>query len=110
MESRMNRLDLLTAKRLEMRRELASAAVARILHNAASEGIDITLVGSLARGDFRLHSDVDLLVCGLVDPKRRVLAERLVAVAMRSSDIPYDLLFEEDLTEGRLQGLLNDIV
>jgi predicted nucleotidyltransferase len=110
MESRMNRLDLLTAKRLELRRELASAAVARILHNAANEGIDITLVGSLARGDFRLHSDVDLLVRGLVDPKRRLLAERLVAVAMRSSDIPYDLMFEEDLTEGRLQEILNDSV
>jgi predicted nucleotidyltransferase len=106
----MNRLDLLTAKRLELRRELASAAVARILHNAANEGIDISLVGSLARGDFRLHSDVDLLVRGLVDPKRRLLAERLVAAAMRGSDIPYDLMFEEDLTKGRLQEILNDIV
>jgi predicted nucleotidyltransferase len=93
-----------------MRRELASAAVAHILHNATNEGIDITLVGSLARGDFRLHSDVDLLVRGLMDPKRRPLAERLVAAAMRSSDIPYDLMFEEDLTEGRLQEILNDSV
>jgi predicted nucleotidyltransferase len=110
MESRMNRMDSLTAKRRETRHGLASAAVARILHEAGSDGIDITLIGSLARGDFRSHSDVDLLVRGRVNPKRRLLAERLVADAMRGSDIPYDLIFEDDLTEDRLQELLNDIV
>jgi hypothetical protein len=45
-----------------------------------------------------------------VDPKRRLLAERLVAAAMRSSDVPYDLMFEEDLTEDRVWEILNDIV
>jgi predicted nucleotidyltransferase len=110
MESRMTKMDSLTAKRRETRHELASAAVARILHDAANEGIGITLVGSLARGDFRSHSDVDLLVRGPANPKRRLLVERLVANVMRGSDIPYDLIFEDDLTEDRLQELLNDIV
>lgn len=102
----MNRMDSLTAKRRETRRELASAAVARILHAGENEGIDITLVGSLARGDFRSHSDVDLLVRGPMNRKQRVMAERLVADAMRGSDIPYDLIFEDDLTEDRLQEFL----
>ncbi len=106
----MNRMDALTAKRRETRHELASAAVARILHHAGNAGIDITLVGSLARGDFRSHSDIDLLVRGPVNPKRRLLAERLVADAMRGSDIPYDLIFEDDLTEDRLQEILHDVV
>ena len=110
MESRMNRMDSLTAKRRETRHELASAAVARILHEASTAGIDITLVGSLARGDFRPHSDIDLLVRGPVTPKRRLLAERLVADATRGSKIPYDLIFEDDLTEDRLQEILHDVV
>jgi predicted nucleotidyltransferase len=109
MESRMSRMDSLMSKRRERRSELASAAVARILRDAANEGIDITLIGSLARGDFRLHSDVDLLVRGPVNRKQRVMAERLVADAMRGSDIPYDLFFEDDLTEEDLKGILNDI-
>jgi predicted nucleotidyltransferase len=110
MEFRMNRMDALTAKRRETRHERASAAVARILHEAASEGLDITLVGSLARGDFRSHSDVDLLVRGPMDLKRRLLIERMVAEVMRGSDIPYDLIFQDDLTEDRLQEFLDDLV
>jgi predicted nucleotidyltransferase len=113
----MNRMDALTAKRRETRHERASAAVARILRAAARilraaerDGIDITVIGSLAKGDFRSHSDVDLLVRGPIDPKRRRLVERLVADGMRSSAIPYDLIFEDDLTEDRLQDLLHDIV
>ena len=106
----MNRMDALTAKRRETRHERASAAVARILRAAERDGIDITVIGSLAKGDFRSHSDVDLLVRGPIDPKRRRLVERLVADGMRSSAIPYDLIFEDDLTEDRLQDLLHDIV
>jgi len=108
MKSRVNGMDSLKAERLETRRGLASAAVARILTEAANEGIEITLIGSCARGDFRLHSDVDLLVRGPVNRSQRVLAERLVANAMRGSDIPYDLFFEDDLTEDRVREFLKD--
>ena len=106
----MNRMDALTAKRRESRFDLATAAVAGILKDAASEDIEITLIGSLARGDFRSHSDVDLLVRGPVNARRRLLVERLVANGMRGADIPYDLIFEDDLTEDRLQEFLNGIV
>jgi predicted nucleotidyltransferase len=106
----MSRMDSLTARRRETRHEHASAAVARILREASNEDIAITVVGSLTRGEFRPHPDVDLLVRGPVNHKRRVLAERLVADAMRSSDIPYDLLFEDDLTQSDLRELLKDIV
>ena len=106
----MSRMAALTARRRDTRREAASAAVFRILRDSAGKGIDVTLVGSLARGDFRAHSDVDLLVRGPMDPGRRLLAERLVADGMRGSDIPYDLIFEADLTEDRLRDLLDDTV
>lgn len=106
----MNRMDALAAKRRETRHEQASAAVAGILRAAESNGIIITVIGSLARGDFRSHSDVDLLVRGPADSKRRRLVERLVADGMRASAIPYDLIFEDDLTKDRLQEFLHDIV
>ena len=106
----MNRMQGLTASRRETRHERASAAVARILDDAARDGFEITIVGSLARGDFRAHSDVDLLVRGRTDFQSRRSMERLVADHMRSCDIPYDLIFEDDLTQDRLKELLNDVV
>lgn len=106
----MSRMSELMAKRREARHAQASASVAAILHDAGRLGVDITLVGSLAKGDFRVHSDVDLLVRGAINLKRRLLIERLVANAMRASDIPYDLLFEDDLGEDRVWELLHDIV
>lgn len=106
----MNRMDTLTARRREARYERASAAVDHILRAAERDGIDIKVIGSLAKGDFRCHSDVDLLVRSPTDRTRRRLVEKLVADGMRSSTIPYDLIFEDDLNEDRLQELLHDIV
>ena len=40
------------------------------------------------------------------NPKQGLLAERLVADAVRGSDIPYDLISEDDLTEDRVQKIL----
>ncbi|MET3615353.1 putative nucleotidyltransferase [Rhizobium aquaticum] len=106
----MNRMQGLTARRRETRFERASAAVARILDDAGKDGFEITVIGSLAKGDFRAHSDVDLLVRGPSDLHRRRSIERLVADQMRACEIPYDLVFEDDLTEDRLRELLHDIV
>lgn len=106
----MSRMAALMAKRRERRRDMASAAVSRILRDASENRIEINVVGSLAKGDFRSHSDVDLLVRGPMDPKRRLLAERLVAEAMQASGLPYDLIFEADLTDDRLQEFLDGIV
>jgi predicted nucleotidyltransferase len=103
-------MDALIAKRRDARHALARSAVSRILEDAAARGIEITLIGSLARDDFRVHSDVDLLVRGPMERGKRVIVERLVADAMRGQDIPYDLLYEDDLTEDRVQEMLNDIL
>lgn len=100
----------LMARRRDRRHSAASEAVSQVLRDASGKGIDITLVGSLARGDFRSHSDVDLLVRGPMNRKRRALVEQLVADGMRASEIPYDLVFEADLTHDRLQEFLHGIV
>jgi predicted nucleotidyltransferase len=104
----MNRMQALIADRLEPRRARALQRVAAIIEAASKIGLDITLVGSLARSDFRIHSDIDLIVRGELSPDRRLEAERLVAEHLRGTDLPYDLLFETDLTEDRIRELLAD--
>lgn len=106
----MSRMDALMADRRKARQERASTSVAGILSNAERNGIFITLIGSLAKGDFGNHSDVDLLVRGSMDTKRRRLVEKLVADGMRSTDIPYDLIFEDDLSEDRRRDFLHGVV
>lgn len=65
------------------------------------------MIGSLARGDFGLHSDVDFFVHGETGPARRVQVERLVAAAFNGIGIPYDIVYESDLTQERVQEFLN---
>lgn len=61
-------------------------------------GIDIQVFGSLARGDFRAHSDVDFLVDGPIDFEIRVAVETGVAAAMRESGLPYDIIHLDYMT------------
>ncbi len=106
----MRKIDALIAERTERRLECARSRVARILEESSRRGIEISVVGSLARDRFRLHSDVDLLVHGETDPERRMTVERLVADQFRDVDIPYDLLFASDMTADRLRDILDDAV
>jgi predicted nucleotidyltransferase len=104
----MNRMEALIERRLETRRSTASVCVERILEDARKHGTKIRVIGSLAKRNFHLHSDVDLLVGGSIDPARRLFVEQLVAAHMRGTGIPYDLIFEADLTTERIQELLDD--
>ncbi|MGC4410358.1 nucleotidyltransferase domain-containing protein [Rhizobium rosettiformans] len=106
----MNRMQSLIAERLEPRHALAERVVAAIVREAGSGGIVVTPVGSLARGDFRIHSDVDLLVRGPLSPTRRLRVEQIVVSHLRGTDIAYDLLFEADLDPARVEELLHDAV
>lgn len=105
-----SRLDSVIDERTEHRRATAVARVDPLLRDLRSKGYDIMLIGSLARQEFRAHSDVDLLVRGEVDTPRRAKAERAVAAAMRGSGIPYDLIYAADLTPERLKKFERDLV
>ncbi|MER8973967.1 MULTISPECIES: nucleotidyltransferase domain-containing protein [unclassified Mesorhizobium] len=106
----MNKINTLIHRRADDRRKTAQACVSRILRNAKACGVDISVVGSLAKNRFRVHSDVDLLVHGRTDPARRAMVERLVADQLRGTNIPYDLIFASDVSSERVQELLNDSV
>ncbi|MEF2553498.1 nucleotidyltransferase domain-containing protein [Aurantimonas sp. A2-1-M11] len=106
--STMNRMDDLLRRRTDERRKVATARARQVVESAKGQGIEISIVGSLARDRFRVHSDVDLLVHGDTDPKRRVMIERLVADRFRRTDLPYDLIFASDLSSERVRELLDD--
>lgn len=107
---KMNKIDTLIRRRADERRRAAQACVSRILQSAKGRGVDISVVGSLAKGRFRVHSDIDLLVHGRTDPARRAAVEQLVADHLRGTNIPYDLIFASDISPERVQELLNDCV
>ena len=105
---RMNRIDALIRKRVDERRNIAQRCVSRLVRDAEGRGVEISVFGSLAKGRFHLHSDIDLLVHGRTDPARRAMVERLVADHLRGAGIPYDLIFASDIPAGRVQELLHD--
>ena len=107
MSHHMNALDRILNRRAEDRRRIALDRTQRVLESAKGEGIPITLIGSLAKGAFRVHSDVDFFVHGATDPSRRVAVERLVAAAFRGTGIPYDIIYASDLTQERVREFLD---
>lgn len=103
----MNRLAKIQLGRTEARRRLALECAGAVLEEARVQGLSIDLIGSLSKGGFATHSDVDFFVLGDTDPSRRLQVERIVAAAFRKSGIPYDIVYESDLTRERAQEFLD---
>lgn len=103
----MNRLAEIHRERAERRRRVAEDAARQVLEGAEAQGLEITLIGSLANGRFALHSDVDFFVHGETDTSRRVTVERIVADAFRVTNIPYDIVYASDLLPERAREFLD---
>ena len=98
-EAGMTRGEMIIARRTEERQGRALAAWAWLEGEMLSLGVKPTLFGSLAKGRFKAHSDIDITV----DLKgnaivARIAVERAVALACERWGVPVDLLFEEDLS------------
>tara|TARA_R110002072_G_scaffold219231_5_gene376847 strand:+ start:3463 stop:3804 length:342 start_codon:yes stop_codon:yes gene_type:complete len=88
-------------RRAANRHEAALSAWFLIKSELEATGLEAKLFGSLAKGNFRSHSDIDLMVRLGDSGMSRSAVERIVNEA--SSDIPVDLFFEEDLTQSDLE-------
>jgi predicted nucleotidyltransferase len=106
----VSRIDSVIGERTARRRATAVARVEPLLRELRLDGFDVVLIGSLARREFKSHSDVDLLVRGSLDTPERAKVERAVAAAMRGSGILYDLIYATDLTPERLKEVERDLV
>ena len=94
----MTLYDTLVARRTLERLQSAEAASTRVLATLRGQGIDIRVFGSLARGTFKSHSDVDFLVKGALSGRVRAVVEATLARAMGAAELPYDVIYLDDLT------------
>ena len=106
----VSRIDTIIGERTGRRRSRAVARVDPLLRDLHLDGVDIVVIGSLARGEFKSHSDVDFLVRGRLDTQARAKVERAVAASLRGSGISYDLIYAADLTPERLEEFERDLV
>lgn len=105
----MNRLEAIRSKERDRRFDTAKRLASSVLSDAVLRGIDVAVIGSLSNGKFGLHSDVDLFVRGITDPKRRSAMEKLAAGHFRGSGIPYDVIYESDLTDERAKEFVSEL-
>lgn len=102
----MARIDDIIRAR-DVKREAEAAVAARAALRALKQvGISAHLVGSLARGDFRQHSDIDILIDA--PPERRSAALRTCLGALRG--FPSSILFKDDLTPDALSHFMREAV
>lgn len=90
--------------RAAVRREVALAAWHAIKSELEAVGLALTLFGSLAKGGFSTHSDIDVIVKLGDSGISRSAVDRMIRKVSR--DIPVDLLFLEDLTQSDLKTFL----
>ena len=90
--------------RAAVRREVALAAWHAIKSELEAVGLELTLFGSLAKGGFSTHSDIDVIVKLGDSGISRSAVDRMIRKVSR--DIPVDLLFVEDLTHSDLKTFL----
>jgi predicted nucleotidyltransferase len=96
----ISRLERLLRERAARRRLRAAEAARCALEALNAAGVDAVIVGSLAHGRFQVHSDVDYLIrTGNDDAAGRTGIERVIAACMEAVDIPYDILFRQDLPD-----------
>jgi predicted nucleotidyltransferase len=98
----------IVAARGAERHRLAERLAARCLATIGALGHRAALIGSLATGRFRLHSDIDILVESPVDPIGRAEVERALAGILRGAGISYDLIFACDLTQEQREAFEHD--
>ena len=100
-------LDALIARRTAERRLLAELAASQAVTELRARGIDIRIFGSLARGDFMAHSDVDFIVHTPVTGTVRTAVETVVASAMKDTALPYDVFYLSDLAPDQAMAFVD---
>ena len=95
--------DILRAR--DAKRQMEAAEVARAaLRALGNASIPAWLIGSLARGDFLQHSDIDILID--VPPERRSVALRICLGALRG--FPSSIVFKGDLPPHALSCFMQE--
>lgn len=103
-EMSMSRIEALMAERTAARAATASTRALAALSALKGAGVSGWVIGSLARGEFRLHSDVDFLVdC---DRRSKHAAFRIIEGEM--GDVPFHFISARDLNETTRRQLMKE--
>ncbi|QFT99982.1 Nucleotidyltransferase domain protein (plasmid) [Roseovarius sp. THAF8] len=77
------------------------------LHQKLKEaGIEHVLFGSLKTGDFRAHSDIDVMVFGDLSDAEILSTEDVFSAVFREYGVKPDYLFAKHLTEKDVERIL----
>jgi len=90
-----SRLEKLLHQRALDRFQAAANAARRALAELRSRGVQVRVIGSLARGTFKQSSDIDFLI---EDSASLADAEIERAIRDRLQDLPFDVLYLDRLT------------
>jgi predicted nucleotidyltransferase len=94
----MSRVEKLLAADTRAREARARVLAARALRRLAERGVEARVIGSLAQGDFLLHSDVDFLVLRCPDELRYGI-EGLVEETLEG--LPFDVVYLDEVAPER---------
>lgn len=76
------------------------------LQDLREAGVEAGIVGSLARGIFKVHSDVDFFIlqhpCSTID-------EVITIIERAMGDFPFDVVFQESIGKADLTELLEEL-
>ncbi|WP_298257225.1 nucleotidyltransferase domain-containing protein [Bradyrhizobium sp.] len=93
-------------ERRDQRLAIASTRALAALSSLEKAGLSAWIVGSLSRGTFSVHSDVDFLVdC---DPASESTAFRILESEMR--DFPFHFILRSDLDETKKIMMMKDAI
>lgn len=98
-------LDSVIKRDAHQRRERAVAVARRAVAALAAVGVDVMVVGSLARGTFRHHSDIDLLVVSCPSELRYAIEGM---VEEEAGGLPFDVINLDEVTQARRGRLLSE--
>ena len=87
-------LDRLMARQTAERARTAAARARRVLDQLRQRGVEAKLVGSLARGSFMAHSDVDFLIVSCPHELKYALEAGIEDVML---ELPFDCIYLDEV-------------
>lgn len=103
----VSKLEVLLTERLRQRREAALRCALTVLDDLEKAGVQAGIVGSLARGTFKAHSDVDFLILELAGTSA---SEVIAIIEPAMGGLPFDVIFRETVAAADLPELLEEAV
>ncbi len=102
----MTRFEAIREDRRRRRQHALRAAWGAIHAGLEARGIEHRLFGSMAKGDVRERSDLDIMIMDDLPADQRAKVRRLAAAEATRAGIDVDMIFAADMTPENVEALL----